>query len=292
MTSPLATAAFVAILLLLPASAWAQSAERIGPRAPGMAGAFVAVADDSSATWWNPGALAAGPFFDLSLGAGTAVSGFSAGIPPFGLHYQRFRGAIDPTAAPSAVREDRRARDPLGASQAGITLVQTLVEGVHAGVTLRVARGEALDGDTGTTGDLDVGVLAVAGVMRFGAVVRNARNPRAGDVRFERGVRVGVAFDADRAGYGPGIVALDVDLREYEADAGRRQVIAAGAERWFGARRAAIRGGARVNIAPGGEAAGTAGASLALRAGLFVDGYVALGGDAERGWGVSGRVSF
>jgi hypothetical protein len=284
--------AFLTTLLLLPVTASAQSAERVGPRAPGMAGAFVAVADDSSATWWNPGGLAAGPFFDLSVGGGTAVSGFSAGIPPFGLHYIRFRGAIDPTAAPPAVRKERRVRDPLGASQAGITLVHTLVDGVHAGVTLRVARGEALDGDTGTTGDLDVGVLAVTGAMRLGAVVRNARNARAGDVRFERVVRAGVAFDADRAGYGPGIVALDLDLVEYDADAGRRQVIAAGAERWFGARRAAIRGGVRVNLAPGGAAAGTAGASLAIRAGLFVDGYAALGGEAERGWGVSGRVSF
>lgn len=257
-----------------------------------MAGAFVAVADDSSATWWNPGGLAAGPFLDLSLGGGTAVSGFSAGIPPLGLHYMRFRGAIDPTAGPDEVRKDRRARDPLGASQAGITLVQTLVDGVHAGVTLRVARGETLDGDIGTTGDLDVGVLAVRGAMRLGATVRNLRKPRAGDVRFDRAVRVGVAFDADRAGYGPVMLALDVDLREYDADAGRRQVIAAGAERWIRGRRAALRGGARVNLAPGGGFAATAGGSLAVRAGLFVDGYLALGGDAERGWGVAGRVSF
>lgn len=170
--------------------------------------------------------------------------------------------------------------------------MHTLFDGVHAGATLRVTRGETLEGGSGTTGDLDAGILAVAGAVRIGAVVRNIRAPRVGDVRLDRAVRVGVAFDADRAGYGPGVLALDVDLREYEADAGRRQVIAAGAERWFGARRAAVRGGVRVNIAPEGETAATAGGSLALRAGMFLDGYLALGGHAERGWGVAGRVSF
>jgi hypothetical protein len=281
----------------LPAApANAQATERIGPRAPGMGGAFVAVADDSSAVWWNPGGLAAGAFFDLSITKGGQVAGLSAGVPPFGLSYYQFSGAIHPTAGPAADREERRAMDPLRASQAGITLVQSLVDGVHVGATLRVARGERLDGGTGTTGDLDVGVHAVLPgrfqAFRLGAVVRNARAPIAGDVWFDRVIRAGVAFDADRAGYGPAIVSLDVDLREYEADAGRRQVIAGGAERWFGARRAAVRGGARMNVAAGGGAAATAGASVALRAGFYVDGHAAFGGETERGWGVAGRVSF
>ena len=33
-----------------------------------MGGAFVAVADDSTATWWNPAGQAAGAFFDVTLG--------------------------------------------------------------------------------------------------------------------------------------------------------------------------------------------------------------------------------
>ena len=49
-------------------NAGAQSIETVGERAMGMGGAFVAVADDSSATWWNPGALAAGPFLDVAAG--------------------------------------------------------------------------------------------------------------------------------------------------------------------------------------------------------------------------------
>ena len=31
-----------------------------------MGGAFVAVASDSSATWWNPAGIAAGPFVDIA----------------------------------------------------------------------------------------------------------------------------------------------------------------------------------------------------------------------------------
>ena len=46
------------------AAAWVAA----GVAADGEGGAFVAVANDSSATWWNPAGLAAGPFFDMVLG--------------------------------------------------------------------------------------------------------------------------------------------------------------------------------------------------------------------------------
>ena len=41
----------------------AQTFEIVGTRAAGMGGAFVAVADDASATYWNPGGLALGRMF-------------------------------------------------------------------------------------------------------------------------------------------------------------------------------------------------------------------------------------
>ena len=44
----------------------AQIYETVGIRAQGMAGAFVAVADDSTATWWNPAGLATGAYFSGS----------------------------------------------------------------------------------------------------------------------------------------------------------------------------------------------------------------------------------
>src|SRR5678816_901234 len=55
------------LFLLLASGASAQAIESAGSRAPGMGGAFVALATDSSATWWNPAGLAAGPFLDLAV---------------------------------------------------------------------------------------------------------------------------------------------------------------------------------------------------------------------------------
>src|SRR3954467_6284846 len=95
---------FPVVLLGLPAAVPAQAIESAGSRAPGMGGAFVAVASDSSATWWNPAGLAAGPFLDFAIyrnalqaGAETAPAGraqllgFSLGPPPAGISYYRFR---------------------------------------------------------------------------------------------------------------------------------------------------------------------------------------------------------
>ena len=78
--------------------AFAQIVEAVGSRALGMGGAFVAVANDGTATWWNPGGLAAGPFADISLLAFATtdssrqiparqdrVTWFAVGTTPFGL---------------------------------------------------------------------------------------------------------------------------------------------------------------------------------------------------------------
>ena len=57
----------------------AQAIETVGARALGMGGAFVAVANDSTATWWNPAGLAAGPFVDLTVTGGRAPDGMPSG---------------------------------------------------------------------------------------------------------------------------------------------------------------------------------------------------------------------
>lgn len=324
----------------VPASA--QIVEAVGSRALGMGGAFVAVASDGSATWWNPAGLAAGPFVDLALaGASTeAVEARSAwrqralwlalATPPLGLGYYRLRFTdirpFHPTAEGDAGREDRGAGIPvrsLSATQVGITLVQTLVPGVHAGTTLKylrgtlrsaregpdvtsgsnrtpqdlLDRGDALDGgETEGRFDVDLGVLAVAGPWRLGMVGRNLRRPGFGGdlgIRIPRQVRLGVAFDSEVTTGLPLTMAVDLDVHRYATTTGERRVVAVGAERWFLDRRFGVRGGGRFNTAGARERSASAGASVAVRPGVYVDGHAVRGGTAdERGWGLAARVSF
>src|SRR5688500_16629352 len=65
----IAACATTGCLLALTPEAHAQSLDAISTRAQGMAGAFVGVADDASAVYWNPAGLAGGAYFSLVLDA-------------------------------------------------------------------------------------------------------------------------------------------------------------------------------------------------------------------------------
>jgi hypothetical protein len=257
-----------------------------------MGGAFVAMADDSTTSWWNPAGPAAGPFFDVGAGRASGSAWVAAAIPPLGLGYYQFAVARDPTAGPSAGRQEGSAEVPMRASHVGATLVQTLVDGVHVGMTVKYVRGGADDGRTAGTGDLDAGVLAVLGAFRVGAAVRNLRAPVLEGALVDRQIRIGAAVDAGAAGYAPATVSIDADLRAYMAPGGRRRVVAAGAERWLRERRIGLRGGARLNTAGARGKVVTGGISVAIRPGLYVEGHAAAGSDDERGWGAAARISF
>jgi hypothetical protein len=147
-------------------AAGAQTFDAVGTRAAGMGGAFVAVADDSSAAYWNPAGFAAGNLFTMVLdrrtlkvnpgtpeGAGSA-SGLlvSIGMPALGLSYYRLRSTIlTPIASPTAVAADGRKAiatdelrlDTLITHHSGATLVQSIAPGVAVGVTLKLVRGVA-----------------------------------------------------------------------------------------------------------------------------------------------------
>src|SRR5262249_56453385 len=100
--------ALAAVLVVVsPSAARAQLYEDIGTRAEGMSGAFVAVADDATAVWWNPAGLATGPFFNALIEKGcvtepespttsgparrASVSGFAMALPSLGFSYYRLR---------------------------------------------------------------------------------------------------------------------------------------------------------------------------------------------------------
>jgi len=218
MTIQVTRMALLCLLVAIPAHS--QIVETVGSRALGMGGAFVAVASDSSATWWNPAGLAAGPFVDIAWGKGLIeangrlpawrhqVSWAALGTPPIGVSLYRFRitdiRPFTPTERAPDDRQDSRVGVPLrslSASQLGVTLVRTITQGVHVGTTLKYVRGavdvgqgdglagpgelldagESLDGGaTENRFDLDVGVLGVAGPFRIGALVRNVREPAFG----------------------------------------------------------------------------------------------------------------
>jgi hypothetical protein len=319
----------------VPSRASAQIFEAVGGRALGMGGAFVAVADDSTATWWNPAGHAAGPFFDLALGwSGTDIdeglparreraTSIAVAIPPLGLSFYRFGstnvGQFRTIAPDAGGREDRRAAVPewsLSAIQVGATLVHTLVTGVHVGTTLKYVRANGLAGeltgfesatvnewldqagdfsgvDVENNFDLDVGLMAVTGPVRLGAVVRNVRETEVGAVKVPTQARVGVAFDTSQVTERAVMVALDADVKTYETGFGDRRVVAVGAETWGTGRGLGIRAGARFNTTGAEERAFTVGASVALRSSVYVDGYAVFGGaDDERGWGIAARASF
>src|ERR1700676_2508502 len=98
------------IILLLGTSSFlsAQTFDQVGERAQGMGGAFVAVADDASAIYWNPAGLANIYAFDAQMSlshlghlAGTAgvtdsthASLLGVAVPAIGVGYYRVRTAV------------------------------------------------------------------------------------------------------------------------------------------------------------------------------------------------------
>lgn len=297
------------------AGASAQAIEEVGTRAQGMGGAFVAVANDSTATWWNPAGTAAGPFVDFTAGIARPVDAGSWGIamttPVVGASYYRLETAgirsPAPTGGPSGGRQDGRVELPqpsLRIGQFGATLTHSVFSRLHAGATIKVVRGLSDENAVGqsrqTDVDVDLGGLGIVGPVRIGVVARNLASAVVvrtadGDIRLDRQLRVGAAFDGalrpvDRTL--PFVVSVDADVVSYDTIRGPRRVVAAGAERWFAARRVGTRVGVRFNQVGAQERTVSAGASYRLVTGVMAEGFVTAGSRPERAWGLSLHASF
>lgn len=315
--------ALMLCLTLVPSTALAQvSFDVYGARALGMAGAFVAVADDSTAVQWNPSALIHGPMAGLtigsdqfhfrdqsgppSVGAGrVSARGLAIGAWPIGLSYVRVDAA--------AIRRDfggLETADALRTSQFGVTMLQSLGDLVVIGSTLKYVRGTAVSepvsatsarsaldqalnsaGRTSNKFDFDVGLILATGRVRAGVTLKNLQRPGFATIgektiRLERRVRFGLAaFPRDGL-----TLAIDVDLDTADPLVGLRRTIALGAEKRLG-QRIALRGGLRFERGSDARPVGALGGSIRLRQSLWLDGYVAHGHAAgDRGLGIGLRV--
>src|SRR5438132_9240107 len=156
---------FVCLALLIAAPASAQQIfETVGSRALGMGGAFVGVADDATAVYWNPAGLATGSPPGATIewvrlrtrdqkatpesGASARKSPFvSLGTWPLGLSY----ASLNTTELTPGVNGTLQAAS-LRTRQFGLTFMQTLVPGVTVGSTLKYVRGTtALEAPEGVT---------------------------------------------------------------------------------------------------------------------------------------------
>lgn len=306
----------------------AQTFDANGTRAAGMGGAFVAVADDASAAYWNPAGFAAGSFVSVVLArlgregrpdgslSGGSDSGalFALGAPALGLSYYRLRQTRVTSDALAPLGAQRL--DTLVTHQAGATLVQSVAPGLAVGATLKFVRGvagsafpvegrdaaldegAALIGRASNAFDTDIGLMFSAARFKAGLTVRNLLEAgfdtaRGDELTLERQARAGIAVTAVEGW----IVAADVDLlRSRDLTGHKRRDVALGTEGRLG-RRVVLRTGARLDTlgtGPGGRAATvSAGASYAASGGLWLDGSLTGGSRwGGRGWGLAARFVF
>jgi len=207
----------LAIVALVGFAGTADAQAPLGSRAAGLAGAFVGVADDASAVYWNPAGLATGALVsalvtfsteesapdDPQTAAGARHTGrmVALSLPPIGLAYYRVgaygTGAATPAVTgPQSREEVRRSVHALTTSTAGVSLLQSLTEHIVVGVTPKVVRGSAaqgvatdegaadalksaaaLEGFSSTTFDVDAGVMIAVQRFRIGLVARNLTTP-------------------------------------------------------------------------------------------------------------------
>ncbi|MPY90537.1 MAG: hypothetical protein GEU99_21770 [Luteitalea sp.] len=292
-----------------------------------MGGAFVAVADDATATYWNPAGLAFGGLFstvvdraELEGGVRDApetpqlrASSTFIGLTslPLGLSYYRLSettARAEPQPVPGRV-----ALQSLVTQHAGVTLVQSILPDLAVGTTIKLVRGRAAHavvGDAGpepieaaedlptrssTAFDLDVGAMVSMGALRVGMLVRNVREPTfeapdEASLSLSRQARLGVALVARHAW----AFAVDADLRRVDTPLGERRDVSAGIERWLLGRRLGLRGGVRVNTAADDrKPVGSVGASLHVTPTLAIEAHWAdSDAPADRSWSIGARSAF
>jgi hypothetical protein len=294
----------VILLLAFARPARAQPADSIGVRALGMGGAFTAVADDATATWWNPAGLASGAMLNVSLEYGrleqpdNGRGAFAVTFPALGLSYYRMPvSEIQPTSSTADSPAGRQ--DPGNASvrtvelsQFGATVGQSIGSHFVLASTIKI-----LHMDDATELALDIGALAVVGHARFGVLARNLREPTLGDganaLTLSRQVRAGAAVSAAGNPKVGATLAFDADILEVPTVTGNERRMAVGGELWMWNHVVGARAGFGGSTVGDARTSGSLGGSVMLHRGVYFDGELTRGSDmTRRGWLSSLRLTF
>ena len=312
MSTNLRNRTLIAVLFILAIARTAAAQGDVGTRASGMAGAFVAVADDATAVYWNPAGIGTGSIVSVVLDAGRfrldqppsqAVSGeedtgavVALSATAIGFAYYRAgtfaKSAAEPADLnPESREEVLRSVHALTLSTVGVSLVQSLGEHLIVGATPKLVHG---DGDL--TGDIDAGLMASVNRFRFGLVARNLTTPEFGEgdgaLELNREVRIGGAWGSGWTGISRVVVSVDGDVMARPAPSGDRRDVAAGVETWWVSQRLGVRGGVRRSTIGEARAAVAAGISAGLKPGMLVEAHIMRGRDDERSWSVGARMTF
>jgi F plasmid transfer operon protein TraF len=182
MFKPFHTFVSLVSFVLCAAPLAAQTTDTVGIRAQGMGGAFTAVADDATASWWNPAGMAGGAYFNALIDAGShdepasdhagapqgarrgETRSFAVAFPALGLSYYHLRiSEIQPqtsTAAAVGGRQEGGATDvrlrSIVLSQFGASIGQSIGSHLVIGSTLKlVSAGAAVQIRPAETASLD-----------------------------------------------------------------------------------------------------------------------------------------
>jgi hypothetical protein len=288
-----------------PLTVCAQRFDDVGARAQGMAGAFVAVSNDATATWWNPAGLATAlSFVDLTAEIDQhGTRAVAVGFPSLGVsYYHRNISQIQPsnsTEPGTSGRQDLGAAgsglpsaESDGVGQLGVTVGQSLGSHLVIGSTLKIEWAKS-----NTRGDLDVGAMATLGLVRLGIVMRDVTAPEFGSgtdtLALARRARAGVAVLSPSSTLHPFVVDVDADLNTAIVDGHEERDLSAGAETWIFNGRIGVRGGVGKNTANEGGSFGAVGLSVAPYPRFFVEGFVTRGeGGIRNRWGIDLRLTY